>query len=113
MDAYRDAFRGFVSRFPPDGVIVANAADREVVDVCAKAPCRVVYYALAGRETFMDPTWVAAPIAPSRGVQPFELFVGGARVGIATSPLMGEHNVANATAALVLLTEAVSLPTEM
>jgi UDP-N-acetylmuramate: L-alanyl-gamma-D-glutamyl-meso-diaminopimelate ligase len=111
LESYRDAFRGFVSRFPTDGVIVANAADREVVRVCERAPCRVVYYALeSDTERFADAIWTAAPIAPREGVQPFELFVGGARVGLGFSPLMGEYNVRNATAALVLLAEGLSVP---
>jgi UDP-N-acetylmuramate: L-alanyl-gamma-D-glutamyl-meso-diaminopimelate ligase len=116
MDAYRDAFRGFVSRFPSDGVIVANAADREVVAVCANAPCRVVFYAREGDPNVATtPTWTAAPIAPQGGRQPFELFVGGARAGVAFSPLMGEHNVLNATAAIALLAEAldVGVPTSI
>ena len=112
MDSYRDAFRGFVARFPADGIIVANAMDREVVNVCQKAPCKVVYYALDGRETFATPTWTAAAIAPSNGVQPFELFVGGAKIGVAMSPMMGEHNVMNAAGAIALLTEGMSLPAE-
>lgn len=113
MDAYRDAFRGFVSRFPPDGLIVANAADPEVVRVCERAPCRVVYYALeSDRERFAEAVWTAAPIAPQWGVQPFELFVGGSRVGVAMSSLMGEHNVRNATAAMALLAEGLGIPPE-
>jgi UDP-N-acetylmuramate: L-alanyl-gamma-D-glutamyl-meso-diaminopimelate ligase len=111
MESYRDAFRGFVSRFPTDGLIVANAADAEVVRVCERAPCRVVYYALeSDRERYADAVWTAAPIAPRAGVQPFELFVGGAKVGVALSPMMGEHNVRNATAAIALLAEGMGVP---
>jgi UDP-N-acetylmuramate: L-alanyl-gamma-D-glutamyl-meso-diaminopimelate ligase len=113
MEAYRDAFRGFVSRLPPAGLLVANAADREVAAVCARAPCRVAYYALAGdRELFAPPEWMAAPIAPTGELQPFELYTGGARVGVAVSPLVGEHNVRNATAAIALLAEAMAVPVD-
>lgn len=107
MDSYRDAFRGFVSRLAPDGILVANAADEEVVRACAKAPCRVAYYALQTDHCFADPVWSAAPIAPSNGTQPFELFVGGAKIGVALSPLMGEHNVRNALASIALLSECM------
>ncbi len=110
MDSYRDAFRGFVSRLPPDGVIVASAEDAEVVKVVSTAPCRVVFYAREGAAALhATPTWTAAAIAPSGGKQPFELFVGGARVGIAMSPMIGEHNVMNATAAIALLAEGLEL----
>jgi UDP-N-acetylmuramate: L-alanyl-gamma-D-glutamyl-meso-diaminopimelate ligase len=107
MDQYRDAFRGFVSRLAPDGVLIANAADAEVVRACAKAPCRVAYYALQTDHCFADPVWSAAPIAPTRGQQPFELFVGGAKIGVALSPMMGEHNVRNALASIALCSEAM------
>jgi UDP-N-acetylmuramate: L-alanyl-gamma-D-glutamyl-meso-diaminopimelate ligase len=113
MDAYRDAFRGFVSRLPVDGLLVANAEDPEVVRVAANAPCRVVYYARESAAGLtVQPTWTVASIAPSGGRQPFELSVGGARVGVALSPLIGEHNVMNATAAIALLAEGLKIPAQ-
>lgn len=110
MESYRDAFRGFVARFPEDGLLVANAAEEEVVRVAKEAPCRVVYYALQGdAKLYAEPTWLAAPLAPREGTQPFELFVGGTRVGLGAWNLMGEHNVRNATASIALLAEGVGL----
>jgi UDP-N-acetylmuramate: L-alanyl-gamma-D-glutamyl-meso-diaminopimelate ligase len=110
--SYRDAFRGFVSRIHPDGVLVAHARDAAVVEVAARAPCRVVYYGLAGDEfpPGVTPTWLAAPIAPIGGKQPFELFIGGSFAGRFFSPLMGEHNLRNALASLSLLAEGTGLP---
>jgi UDP-N-acetylmuramate: L-alanyl-gamma-D-glutamyl-meso-diaminopimelate ligase len=112
MDGYRDAFRGFVSRMAPDGVIVANAADIEVVRACADAPCRVAFYSILGEDTHAQAAWSAAPLTPSGGRQPFELFVGGAKVGIASSPMMGEHNVRNALASIALLCESLGVAPE-
>jgi UDP-N-acetylmuramate: L-alanyl-gamma-D-glutamyl-meso-diaminopimelate ligase len=112
MDGYRDAFRGFVSRMAPDGVIVANAADPEVVRACEKAPCRVAYYALASDEAHTLAPWTAAPMKPTEGKQPFEVFVGGTRVGVASSPMMGEHNVRNALASIALLSESLGVAPE-
>jgi len=112
MDSYRDAFRGLVTRMDPGGVIIANAADIEVVRACEKAPCRVAHYALQGDHTHALATWVAAPMKPRDGKHPFEVFVGGARVGIAQSPLMGEHNVRNALAAIALLSETMGVAPE-
>jgi UDP-N-acetylmuramate: L-alanyl-gamma-D-glutamyl-meso-diaminopimelate ligase len=112
MERYRDAFRGFVSRLHPDGVLVAHARDPEVVAVARKAPCKTVYYGVTG-DTYPDgvtPTWEAAPIAASGGMQPFELFIGGTCAGRFFSPLMGEHNLRNAVAALALLAEGFDLP---
>lgn len=109
MDDYRAAFRGFVSRMSPDGVIVANAADPEVVLACKNAPCRVAYYSLMSDETHALAAWSAAPIAPTAGLQPFELFIGGAKVGVVLSPMMGEHNVRNAVAAIALISESLGV----
>ncbi len=112
MDSYRDAFRGLVTRMDPAGVIIANAADAEVMRACEKAPCRVARYALQSDETHALAEWIAAPLKPQNGKQPFEVFVGGARVGIAHSPLMGEHNVRNALASIALLSETMGVAPE-
>ncbi|MEZ4392546.1 MAG: Mur ligase family protein [Polyangiales bacterium] len=110
--SYRDAFVGFASRLAPDGVLVAHGADPEVRAVAARAACRVVTYGLSG-DALVDgaaPTWMAAPIAPTAGVQPFELFIGGSCAGRFFSPLMGEHNLRNAVAAVALLAESFDVP---
>jgi UDP-N-acetylmuramate: L-alanyl-gamma-D-glutamyl-meso-diaminopimelate ligase len=112
MEKYRDAFRGFVSRLSPEGVLVANGHDVEVREIAKRASCRVVHYGLS-TDTYHDgfvPEWMAAPIAPSNGLQPFELFIGGSCAGRFFSPLMGEHNLRNALASIALLAEGFNLP---
>jgi UDP-N-acetylmuramate: L-alanyl-gamma-D-glutamyl-meso-diaminopimelate ligase len=112
MEKYRDAFRGFVSRLAPDGVLVAHGPDAEVRAVAAKSSARVVYYGLS-TDAYPDgfaPEWMAAPIAPSKGLQPFELFIGGSFAGRFFSPMMGEHNLRNALGAIALLAEGFGLP---
>jgi UDP-N-acetylmuramate: L-alanyl-gamma-D-glutamyl-meso-diaminopimelate ligase len=112
MEKYRDAFRGFVSRLAPDGVLVAHGPDAEVRAAAAKSSARVVYYGLS-TDTYPDgfaPEWMAAPIAPSKGLQPFELFIGGSFAGRFFSPMMGEHNLRNALGAIALLAEGFGLP---
>lgn len=111
-ETYRDAFVGFASRLAPEGVLVANGADAEVLAVAKRAACRVVTYGLS---TDVTPdgcplTWSAAPIAPSEGLQPFELFIGGSFAGRFFSPLMGEHNLRNAVASIALLAEGFDVP---
>ncbi len=111
MERYRDAFRGFASRIATDGVLVAHGPDPEVRAVAEKASCRVVYYGLT-TDSYPDgfaPTWQAAPIAPSNGMQPFELFIGGSCAGRFFSPLMGEHNLRNAVGSIALLAEGFGL----
>jgi UDP-N-acetylmuramate: L-alanyl-gamma-D-glutamyl-meso-diaminopimelate ligase len=111
-ESYRDAFVGFASRLAPDGVLVAHGADPEVRAVAARASCRVVHYGLS-TDVYPDgfsPTWMAAPIAPSNGMQPFELFIGGSCAGRFFSPLMGEHNLRNTLASIALLAESFDVP---
>jgi UDP-N-acetylmuramate: L-alanyl-gamma-D-glutamyl-meso-diaminopimelate ligase len=104
--SYRAAFEGFVARIPEDGTLVAFAGDPEVRAVAAAARCRVVYYALQGDDVGdLLPTWVGAPIAAQGGMQPFDLFVGGTSSGPVLSPMIGEHNVRNAVAAIALVAE--------
>lgn len=111
-DSYRDAFVGFASRIAPEGVLVAHARDAEVVAIAKRSSARVVHYGLSGDEfpEGVTPTWTAAPIAPTAGVQPFELFIGGSCAGRFFSPLMGEHNLRNTVAAMALLAEGMGLP---
>lgn len=111
-DSYRGAFVGFASRIAPEGVLVAHARDPEAVAVARRSSARAVLYALSGDElpAGVTPTWTAAPIAPSGGVQPFELFIGGSFAGRFFSPLMGEHNLRNAVAAMALLAEGMAVP---
>jgi UDP-N-acetylmuramate: L-alanyl-gamma-D-glutamyl-meso-diaminopimelate ligase len=112
MERYRDAFRGFASRMAPDGVLVAHGPDAEVRAIAKRASCRVVHYGLS-TDVYPDgfaPEWMAAPIAPSNGLQPFELFIGGSCAGRFLSPMMGEHNLRNAVAAIALLAEGFNLP---
>ena len=76
-----------------------------MVAIAKRSSARTVFYGLSNDE-FPDgvtPTWMAAPIAPSGGWQPFELFIGGSFAGRYFSPLMGEHNLRNVVAALALL----------
>ncbi|MEQ9073790.1 MAG: Mur ligase family protein [Sandaracinaceae bacterium] len=107
MESYRASFLGWVRALPEDGVLVAWAGSEAVRAVAREASCRVVYYALSTDDVGdVSPTWLAAPIAPQGGLQPFELFVGGSATRTAMSPMSGRHNVLNATAAIALAAEA-------
>jgi UDP-N-acetylmuramate: L-alanyl-gamma-D-glutamyl-meso-diaminopimelate ligase len=104
--SYLAAFEGLIARIPEDGVLVAWAGDPKVRRLAARARCRVVFYAASGEDTGeVTPTWLAAPMLAQGGAQPFELFVGGTSAGRLLSPLMGAHNVKNATAAMALACE--------
>lgn len=100
--AYLAAFRGFVERVPEGGLIVANAADRRVVEVVnASAKAEVAWYALEGDDTHgMPPHWLGAPATDEDGVLSFDVYAGGVMAGRTQMRLPGEHNVRNAVAAL-------------
>ncbi len=109
--AYLDAFRGFVSRMPEDGLLVAFAGDANVREVARAARCRVVYYALDSDDTGeLSPAWVGAPARAQGGLVPIDLFGGGSHLGRVLSPLSGAHNARNALGAIALLAESGLVP---
>jgi UDP-N-acetylmuramate: L-alanyl-gamma-D-glutamyl-meso-diaminopimelate ligase len=105
--SYLAAFEALIAKIPTDGVLVAWAGEPRIRQLVKKAACRVVFFALSTDDVGdVSPVWVAAPIAAQGGAQPFDLFVGGSSGGPVLSPLMGEHNVRNALAAIALVCEA-------
>ncbi len=126
-ESYRDAFRGLLARLPREeagGLLVANAADPEVVALVERErpACRIVWYAASdgagrgfpgaptGRE---PPVWTANEVGltgDGDAVQPFDLFVGPSSAGRFGVGVFGVHNVANALAALALAVEGFGLP---
>jgi UDP-N-acetylmuramate: L-alanyl-gamma-D-glutamyl-meso-diaminopimelate ligase len=105
--SYLAAFEALIAKIPADGVLVAWAGDPHIRRLAKKAVCRVVFFALSTDDVGdVSPIWVAAPIAAQGGAQPFDLFVGGSSGGPVLSPMMGEHNVRNALAAIALVAEA-------
>jgi UDP-N-acetylmuramate: L-alanyl-gamma-D-glutamyl-meso-diaminopimelate ligase len=105
--SYLAAYEALLAKIPADGVLVAWAGDPHIRRLVRKAVCRVVFFALSTDDVGdASPVWMAAPIAAQGGAQPFDLFVGGSSGGPVLSPLMGEHNVRNALAAIALVSEA-------
>jgi UDP-N-acetylmuramate: L-alanyl-gamma-D-glutamyl-meso-diaminopimelate ligase len=102
LAAYLEAFRAFVRLVPEHGLIVANAADAEVVRaVEANARAQVAWFSLAGEPTHgMPPHWLAAPAGSDARAQAFDLYAGGVACGRLALPLPGEHNLKNALAAI-------------
>ncbi len=108
MASYRHAFEHFIELIPSHGVLIANAADREVRAVLARARCTVSTFALEGDDTGdVSPTWLAAPASAEPDHQPFDLFYGGSLCGRVLSPLPGHHNVRNAVAAIAAAAEGM------
>jgi UDP-N-acetylmuramate: L-alanyl-gamma-D-glutamyl-meso-diaminopimelate ligase len=102
LDSYLWPFKELVSRLPERGLVVANAADEQVVHIVREhAQVPVYWYALEGQETFgVAPHWLLAPSAADATGTSFDLFLGGVAAGRWVTPLMGRHNLANVAAAL-------------
>jgi UDP-N-acetylmuramate: L-alanyl-gamma-D-glutamyl-meso-diaminopimelate ligase len=106
LEAYRAPFEQLVGGLPETGLIVANAADEHTASIVReRARANVIWYALQNQETFgIAPHWLAAPAGEDASGSSFDLFLGGVAAGRWVTPLMGRHNIANATAALALAT---------
>jgi UDP-N-acetylmuramate: L-alanyl-gamma-D-glutamyl-meso-diaminopimelate ligase len=109
--SYLDAFHEFLRRMPKDGLVVAAANERHVVEAARHAPCRVTYYALEGDETFGEqPAWLGAPGTIVDGMQEFDLYIGGVACGRMRTASAGVHNVRNAVAAIAAAAEGYGAP---
>ncbi len=108
---YLDAFRHFIAGIPEHGLIVANAADEQVVALVNEtAKAEVAWYALQDEDTHgMAPHWLAAPAASNERATSFDLFAGGVACGRMSMPLPGRHNVSNATAAIGALAQGYGI----
>jgi UDP-N-acetylmuramate: L-alanyl-gamma-D-glutamyl-meso-diaminopimelate ligase len=110
--SYLDAFREFLRRMPPSGLVVAAANERHVVELArASASCRVAYYALEGDDTDgVQPEWLGAPGMIIDGKQEFDLYIGGVACGRMRTSSPGVHNVRNAVAAIAAAAEGYGAP---
>ncbi len=110
-EAYEAAFQRFVDQLPPEGLLVACAADPNVVRVAERSRAPVAWYALQGQETHgRAPHWLAAPAQSVASGTSFDLYAGGVAAGRFVCPLPGRHNVMNATAALAVAAQGFGVP---
>jgi UDP-N-acetylmuramate: L-alanyl-gamma-D-glutamyl-meso-diaminopimelate ligase len=96
---YVRAFEKLVSGMPAAGLVVACADSRQVLDVCERAPCRVVTYGV-GADSKAD--LMAVGIEAVDSGQRFTLAGASGPMGDFFLPMTGTHNVANAVAALAM-----------
>ena len=95
MDALRTAFRRFVGLVPRQGRLVIGADSEEAMALAAQARCRVETFGIHA-----DADWRASNIASEGDRINFDLTVRGEPRGPVVLPLLGEHNVWNALAAM-------------
>jgi UDP-N-acetylmuramate: L-alanyl-gamma-D-glutamyl-meso-diaminopimelate ligase len=102
LESYLDPFRKLIAGLPASGLVIANAADEQVVRIVQEhARVPVYWYALEGQPTFgAAPHWLVAPSAADHTGTSFDLFLGGVSAGRWVTQLMGRHNLANVAAAL-------------
>jgi len=102
LESYLEAFRKFVALVPEGGLIVANAADAEVVKVVdAHARAQVAWFALEGEDMHgKPPHWLAAPAQMDEAGTRFDLYAGGVSCGRLALTVPGRHNLKNALAAI-------------
>jgi UDP-N-acetylmuramate: L-alanyl-gamma-D-glutamyl-meso-diaminopimelate ligase len=124
LESYVQPFEQLVRGLPEGGVIIANAADEQVVrtvqgatqpDAPGSTRASVVWYALQGQETFgVAPDWLVAPGATDASGTAFDLFLGSVAAGRWVTPLMGRHNLGNAAAAMAAVTHGFGVePTRL
>jgi UDP-N-acetylmuramate: L-alanyl-gamma-D-glutamyl-meso-diaminopimelate ligase len=102
LESYLAAFRKFVALVPERGLIVANAADAQVVRVVEEhARAEVAWFALEGEDTHgKPPHWLAAPAQSDSEGTRFDLYAGGVACGRLALTVPGRHNLKNAVAAI-------------
>jgi UDP-N-acetylmuramate: L-alanyl-gamma-D-glutamyl-meso-diaminopimelate ligase len=54
---YLANFAGLIAQLPADGLLIANANNKNVVILAGKAPCRVVYYSVEKGKAETEPDW--------------------------------------------------------
>ena len=110
--SYLAAFQGFVERIPASGLIIASAADADVVEVVKRsAKAEVAWFALEGDDTHgQPPHWLAAPAGEDASGQAFDLYAGGVAAGRVGLRVPGLHNVRNALAALAAAAQGYGVP---
>lgn len=111
LDDYLGAFERFVSELPANGLLIAYAGDRHVVELAKSAPCEVAYYGIEG-ENFhgVSAHWLAAPAQTDHSGTSFDLYAGGVMAGRFVCPLSGAHNLKNSVAALAACAQGYGAP---
>lgn len=103
-DIYRDlphvlsSFVRLIGIMPSDGLIVANADDRNVMDVASEAKCRAVRYGMNS-----GPEYYPIDVKVSKEGTSFSLPGIEERF---TLPMWGEHNLSNAVGVIAVLVES-------
>jgi UDP-N-acetylmuramate: L-alanyl-gamma-D-glutamyl-meso-diaminopimelate ligase len=105
LDAIKRSFKKFVALLPPDGLLIANFDDKNVVEIAAEAPCTVESYGL-------DPsyTWAIDNIQIENAISRFDVIKNGKLWSAMTVGLPGRHNCLNSLAVCAVMNHLGSSP---
>jgi UDP-N-acetylmuramate: L-alanyl-gamma-D-glutamyl-meso-diaminopimelate ligase len=107
LDAVRRAFENFLAGATSAAILACGDAPL-VRQVCRRAAGRVEFYGLNE-----DSVWRAVKIRPGNGGARFTLLKDNASWGDFFAPLLGDHNVLNAAAALAVMAHVGASPAEL
>jgi UDP-N-acetylmuramate: L-alanyl-gamma-D-glutamyl-meso-diaminopimelate ligase len=105
LDHIIRAFESFLKTVPAGGRVLAWGDAPLVRQVCGRNNAPISFYGLNG-----EVAWRATAITPAPGGMNFTVLKEGARWGDFFLPMVGEHNVLNALAALAVLAEVGAEP---
>ncbi len=98
LDDIRNSFRRFAQLLPADGALIINGDIKNVEEITKGLSCQVITYGSSPKFTYS-----ASEISYSEdGCPSFRLMQEGKPAGIFTLKVHGEHNIANALAAIAL-----------
>jgi UDP-N-acetylmuramate: L-alanyl-gamma-D-glutamyl-meso-diaminopimelate ligase len=100
LDRIIQAFEAFLDTIPPHGRVMAWGDAPLVREICGRRSAAMSFY---GRHD--DAAWQATAIRPAAGGMNFTVLREGTPWGEFFLPMVGEHNVLNALAALAVLAE--------
>ena len=101
LDDIRSSFRRFAELLPEDGTLIINADDPACKMIIKDLGCRVITYSLQGKGDFTADLITY----DEQGRASFRVLHGGEPIGTFSLQVPGQHNVANALAAIALARE--------
>ncbi|MCB9567178.1 MAG: hypothetical protein H6710_08220 [Myxococcales bacterium] len=108
LDAVIAAFERFVALIPPEGDLVVCADERNAMAIAERsARCRVISYRLLGRDAPAGDERSATytgrvMVRRGTGRTDLEIFEEGESLGLFSTSMVGDHNLANLLAAVAL-----------
>lgn len=98
LDAIKSSFQKFIQLLPPDGLLIANMDNPDIVELVKEAPCRVEGYGLSTSHH-----WSLGAIDSMQGYTSFEAIKEGVPWGRFTVQLPGRHNCLNSLAVCAVM----------